>query len=234
MTYLELQAEIKNIVVQQDPMYVNLMLPTRINNAVSTIAAGIRMPDRSISPPLPDLYSSAVVETTVNAYADLPATYQRHLFYVVDPNSNKIEPPRGGDYYSFLLFLKQILKKDLSQTGSVSNVVAKGSKLYYQGIPSATADLTVHFYRKPVDMSADDSTPDGIPDHLQRRLINNYVAKEIYGEVAKKDKLIKEQMIFHETEFYSAMMDLIDFIGVDTEPVYYGSSETFVDLGVCD
>lgn len=225
MTFSDFKTEISNVVMLQEPMYLDLILDSRINNAVSMIAGGVRMPD-GISPPLPDLYSSAVVETTTNAYADLPATYQRHVFYIVNPNSEKIAPPQGGDYYSFLLFLKQATKKDLSSTGTVTEVAVKGTKLYYQGIPAAAADLTVNFYRKPVDMLADDSTPDGIPDHLQRRLIVNYVVKEIYGEAVKRDKTTHDKLNYHATEFFSAMQDLIDFIGADDEPMYIGSADT--------
>lgn len=228
MTFADLQTEISNIVILQEPTYLNLILPVRINNAVSMIAGGVRTSE-GMSPPLPDLYSSAVVETTVNAYASLPATYQRHVFYIADPNSDQIAPPRGGDYYSFLLFLKQTTKKDLSGIGSVTEVAVKGNRLYYQGIPATAKSLTVHFYRKSVDMSDDDDTPDGIPDHLQRRLIVNYVAKEIYGEAVKKDKTTIEKANYHTTEFFSAMQDLIDFIGTDKEPMYCGNSDTLPD-----
>lgn len=225
MTFAEFQTDIHNIVIRQDPMYVNMSIPARINRAVSMIAAGIRMPNNDVSPPLPDLYTSATVETTTNAYADLPATYQRNVFYIADSN-DRILAPKGGDYYSFLLFLKQITQKDLSQTGSVTDVAIKGNKLYYQGIPSAATDLSVHFYRKPVDMTLGTSTPDGIPEHLQDRLIKNYVVKEIFGEAVRKKNETKELIVFHETEFFVAMRDLVDFVGEDKEPFYIGGSDS--------
>ena len=65
--------------VIQDDSYTDLT--DRINEAVNSIAGGIRIPDGTTSPPLPDLYTSATIPTTVNAYTDLPSNYQRGLFY---------------------------------------------------------------------------------------------------------------------------------------------------------
>lgn len=227
-TFATLKTQIENLVVLQDPAYLDLSLDDRINDAVSSIAAGIRMPDGSVSPVLPDLYQTDTVATTVNAYADLPATYQRNLFYVSDSNGYRIAAPTDGGYYDFVLFLNGCYKKDLSETGTVYVACVKGSKIYYQGIPSASANLTVNYYRKPVDMSADDSTPDGIPDHLQSRLIKHYVARELFGETVKIDKTTQFKLTYHENEFYKAMQDLIDFVGEnDNEPMYYGGDNIF-------
>jgi len=38
---------------------------------------------------------------------------------------------------------------------------------------------------------------------------------------------------YHSGRFYEAMQELIDFIGIDGEPQYYGSGD-YLDLGVCD
>ena len=128
----------------------------------------------------------------------------------------------------------RITEKDLSESGSILNVAVKGSNLYYQGIPTASEDLTVHFYRKPVDMSEPTGTPDGLPDHLSSRLIRHYVSAEILWEDIDDAKLTKTRAAYHESSFYKAMQELVDFIGdTDGEPVYYGSSE-FRDLGTCD
>jgi len=218
----------------QDSSYYS-DIADRINDAVTAIAAGIRMPDGMISPPLPDLYDFDTVATsTSNPYASLPSDYQRHLFMVVDETGYQVYPPKGGDYYAFALFLKQAVKKDLSQAGSVFVACVKGSRLYYQGIPSTSKDLTVHFYRKPIAMSDDADTVDGIPDHLQKRLIQHYVAKEVFGEgIEDGEDSRGTGHKYHVARFYEAMTDLIDFIGIDETPIYYGTNE-FLDLGVCD
>ena len=232
MTLSTLTTSIENII--QDTSVTDLV--TRINDCVSMIAAGIRMSDGQISPPLPDLYSMSSIDTTLIAYADLPPTYQRNVVMVVDSNGNRISGPRGGGYSSFRLFLNQISKKNLSESGDVYVVCVKGSKLYYQGIPSIAKPLTIHFYRLPVDMELFNSVPDGIPAHLQHRLIVHWVCGNFFGEgVEDGENSNKMGHDYHLNKFYTAMIDLVDFIGIDAEPTYYmGGSDIFNDGAVCD
>lgn len=242
-TLSEIRDEI-TAVVQADLLnqaYLSTLLDTRINRAVSSVAAGIRMPNGETSPPLSDLYESGTVETDTGvAYKALPTTYQRNVFYVSDAAGDRIIPARGGSYYDFTLFLNGITSKDLSEAGSVHRVCVKGRNLYYQGIPSASVDLTVNFYRKPVDMSSDSDTPDGLPEHLQVKLIKNYVAREFFADEIKEDfksdQLRQQRIAWHDAEFYSAMQDLIDCVGYnDNEPLYYaGGGNGLVDAGMCD
>jgi len=223
-TLTQLTAAIQSII--QDDSYTDLTI--RINDAVNNIAGGIRMPDGTTSPPLPDLYSTAIVSTTTDAYADLPADYQRGLFYVVDSSGDRILPPDGGNYYSFMLFLNHCFKRDLTETGSVTSVCVKGKKLYYQGIPSDAEDLHVSYYRKPTEMVDNTDEPDGIPDHLQFRLIKHYVCKEIFGEGLEDGaEAHGVGTRYHTDKFYEAMIDLIDFVGVDAEPEYYASGSVY-------
>ena len=221
--------------VIQDSSYTDAILKTRINEAVENIAAGVRMPDGQVSPPLPDLYDMDTVVTSMTLpYKALPTDYQRHVFMVADSNGNQIHPPRGGDYYSFGLFLKQSSHKALTQGGSVYTACVKGLSLYYQGIPSASETLTVHFYRVPTAMALDADNPEGIPSHLQTRLIKHFVCKEIFGDIEDGDNSVGTGMNYHTSRFYQAMVDLMDYIGiVDAVPEYYGTGMGG-DLAVCD
>jgi len=226
-----LLAEIDDII--QDAAFTREKLTEKINDAVSSIAAGIRMPDQSISPPLPDLYKSSTVATTTLAYASLPNDYQRNLFIVADSAGNKISPPRGGDYYAFALFMRQINSPNMAEVGSVYRVAVKGRKLYYQGIPATAENLWIHYYRKPVPMVSGSDEPDGIPEHLQKRLIKHYVCKEILGESiedGQDNRGIGTK--YHTAKFFEAMTDLCDFIGIDATPQYYGGD--YEDDGACD
>ncbi|MBE9570758.1 MAG: hypothetical protein IMF11_09025 [Proteobacteria bacterium] len=216
----------------QDDSYIT-EYTDRINDAVSNIAGGVRMPDGTTSPPLPDLYTSAIISTTTNAYADLPADYQRGLFYVVDSSGDRILPPCGGNYYSFMLFLNHCYKRDLTEIGSVTKVCVKGKKFYYQGIPGTPEDLTIMFYKIPDILVDGGDEPEGIPDHLQIRLIKHYVCKEIFGEGLEDGAEARGVGTrYHTDKFYSAMIDLIDFIGVDAEPEYYALSDTLSDCQI--
>jgi hypothetical protein len=221
--------------ILQDSAYSNPKVESLINDAVTAIAAGIRMPDGSVSPPLPDLFTISTVTTVAGlAYASLPVNYQRGLANVYDSSGVRISHPRGGDYYSFNLFLRQANHKALMETGSVYMVCVKGTKLYYQGIPTAVATLGLHYYKKPTTMVTATDEPDGIPEHLQLRLIKHYVLKEIFGEAIEDGQDNKGMGVkYHTGKFFEAMTDLVDFIGIDATPTYYGGDD-FEDLGACD
>lgn len=221
--------------VLQDDSYVDENLVIKINDAVTAIAAGIRMPDGMISPPLPDLYALGTVNTsTTLPYVPLPDNYQRGVFSVYDSANFKIAPPSGGNYYAFAKFIQQIQNKGLAETGAVYRVTVKGSKLYYQGIPSVATTLGLHYYRKPVDLALDGDVVDGIPAHLHTRLVKNYVLKEIFGEAIEDGQDNRGMATkYHTGKFYEAMTDLVDFIGIDAVPEYYGG-EISSDYGACD
>jgi len=223
--------------ILDDDDYTPAILTTRINEAVEEIAAGIRMPDGMISPPLPDLFTTGTVSTSISAaYKSLPSNYQRKVFSVVDSSGDKIPFPSGGDYYSFQLLLNRLQKKDLSETGSIYICAIKGSNLYYQGIPSVSEDLTVFYYKKPTAMSGDNDEPDGLPDHLAVRLLKHYVCREIMGaEIEDADNSQGVGFKYHTARLYEALTDLVDFIGDDTQPEYYASNyEGNSDLAICD
>lgn len=217
--------------VINDSSYKEPQLIERINDVVNEIAAGIRMPDGQVSPPLPDLMETDTVSTATDAaYVSLPSDYQRALFLVLDSSGDRIVPPSGGDYYSFMLFLRSIQEKDLSEAGRVYRVCVKGSRLYYQGIPSSSTDLTVYFYRQPTAMSVMTDIPDGLPAHLAKKLIKHGVCKEIYGEGLEDGE--DNQGVgfkYHSGRFIEAMTDLIDFIGIDAEPQYYAANFGYMD-----
>lgn len=206
--------------VIQDDSYTDMT--DRINDAINNISGGIRMPNGDISSPLNDLYVSTTIQTTSDPYVSLPANYQRNVFYVIDSRGDRIKQPKGGNYYSFMLFLNNAYKKDLTQTGMIVNVCVKGRKLYYQGIPSTPTNLTVSYYKIPESMINENSEPECIPDHLQTRLIKHYVCREIFGEgIEDGDDSKGTGYSYHSNRFFDAMTDLVDFNGIDAEPKYY-------------
>lgn len=221
--------------ILQDSSYTDETLTRKINQAVSRIAAGIRMPDGLISPAFPDLFTYGTVDTSIILpYVSLPDTYQRNVTGIYDSSGCLISAPSGGGYYAFALFLAQISDKRLAEAGSIYKVAIKGTKLYYQGIPTAPEAIGLHFYRKPVDMTEDDDSPDGIPEHLQNQLIKHYVLKEIFGEAIEDGQDSKGSGAkYHTAKFFEAMTDLVDYVGIDAKPEYYGSGNG-CDAGACD
>lgn len=219
----------------QDSAYTSANIASRINDAVNAIAAGIRMPNGEISPPLPDLFTiNTVTTSTTLPYVSLPVNYQRNVVHIYDSSGNVFAPPRGGNYYSFNLFLKGVSNFNLTEAGSIYRVCVKGSKLYYQGIPTAATTLGLHYYRKATTMVNGTDEPDGIPEHLQLRLIKHYVCKEIFGEAIEDGQDNTGIGVkYHTGKFYEAMTDLVDFIGIDAAPRFYGGGD-FEDAGACD
>lgn len=232
-TLSSLIAAIQDIL--QDSAYTTTKIAELINDAVNSIAAGIRMPNGQISPPLPDLFAQTTVTTsTTLPYVSLPVNYQRKVMNIYDSSGCRIAPPSGGDYYAFALFLKRVNNFNLTEAGSVYRVCVKGSKLYYQGIPSAATTLGVHYYKKPTPMVTATDEPDGIPEHLQLRLIKHHVCKEIFGEAIEDGQdNAGIGTKYHTAKFFEAMTDLVDFIGIDATPTYYGGDD-FEDAGACD
>jgi hypothetical protein len=235
VTLFSLLASIKAIL--QDGAFSDTYLISQINEAVQNIAAGIRMPDGQVSPPLPDLYKYAVVNTTTSSYVSLPVDYQRKVFSVCDDTLYQILSPRGGDYYAFNKFLQQINKMDFSEAGSIYRVCVRGTKLYYQGIPSAPFPLGIHYYRKPTILSLDNDTVDAFAsfDHLTTSLVKHYVLKDIMGEkIEDGQDNTGIGTKYHTAKFFEAMTDLIDFIGItDASPMYYGEGG-YEDRGIVD
>jgi hypothetical protein len=221
--------------VLQDPAYTDPVIVNKVNALVARIAAGVRMPNGQISPPLSDLYAYGTVSTAAALpYVSLPDNYQRNISIIYDSGNLVISPPRGGDYYSFSLFLKQITNMNLAEIGSINKVCVKGSKVYYQGIPSVSTTLGLHYYRKPIDMALDDDEPDGVPAHIAEDLIKHGVLKDIFGEKiedGQDNSGIGTK--YHTAKFYEYMTDLVDFIGIDAEPQHYGAGGA-EDYGACD
>jgi hypothetical protein len=86
------------------------------------------------------------------------------------------------------------------------------------------------YYKIPTPMSATSDEPEGIPSHLQNRLIKHWVCKEIFGEGLEDGAEARGAGTrYHTDKFYEAMIDLIDFVGVDAEPEYYASNNTDAD-----
>lgn len=224
-TLAEIRASIQHVLVDTY-YYTTAILNEKINDALQAIAGGIIMPYGEISPPLPDLYASETLHTSTSLpYIDLPDDYQRHVFHVSDSSDYIIHPVQGGDYYSFKLFMNRAIKKDLSLPGMVTSVCVKGSKLYYQGIPSASTSLNIQYYRTPEALALDADIPEGLPGHLAKDVLKHYVLKEAFG-ASVEDGSNSERVgqAYHEKKLYELMTTMIRFFPSDDEPEYFAVS----------
>jgi len=217
--------------------YINIL--EYMNTGLQSIAGGIKLPmelGNMISPCLPLLYKKGTVTTVVGvAYASLPTDYQRNVFHVYDDTQQKILPPNEGDYYAFSRFLRQVSDPSLAESGEVYRVCVKGNSLYYQGIPATAYTMGVHYYRRPNKIALADTTVDGLPDHLAMRLLKHWACKEVFGErIEDGQDNVGQGVRYHLGKFWEAMGELVNFVGIDAEPTYYGSDSTGWDRGTVD
>lgn len=178
-TFAELKASV-NVLVDNPAM--TSLLGGFINQGLFEIAGGIPslldgienpLPN-SLTPPLPQLFTIDTVNTsTAVAYVNMPTNFHRDLQFAVLSTGSEVDIS-----HSFIEFAETYPL--LNKSGRISEVVEHGRKLYYQGIPTVSEAVTLHYYRKPTNMVNDTDTPDGIPEHLQEALLVNFAAWKAY------------------------------------------------------
>jgi hypothetical protein len=208
--------------IVQDSSFTAVIIKGFLNEGVQKLAGGVVLPDGSTTPPLVDLSSDAQVETSTDLpYVALPSesgnTYHRGLFYVLS-NSQDREIKIFDSWIKFLE--KYRLVDGVGSPGDVEACCVRGQRLYYQCVPATADVLRLHFYRRPVDMSAMSDQPDGIPYHLHSNLLVNYACKEIYGliEDGVDEKKINTRK--YEDRFVSGCYELLRFVGFEDERAF--------------
>lgn len=174
-----------------------------LNQGVSEIAGGMQSSLLDvITPPLPDLFIIGTVETSItDAFVAMPTNFHRGLQLVVSSSGSEIDIA-----HSLIEFTETYPLLDRS--GSISEAVEHGGQLYYQGIPTVSETITLHYYRKPVDMSSDSDTPDGIPEHLQVSLLVNFAAWKAYEHLEDGMEGEIPNTIKFKTAFFESMKTL--------------------------
>ena len=142
-----------------------------INRGVTEIAGGMLSTLGDwITPPLPGLFTIGTITTsTTSAYVNMPDDFQRNLQLAVRATGQQIDISN-----SFIEFSETYPL--LNRSGIISEVIEHGNQFYYQGIPTASEIVTLHFYRMPLEMVHNKEYPDGIPEHLHESLLVNYAA----------------------------------------------------------
>lgn len=208
-------------IIQDAHAYPENDLVARINEAQAAIAAGIMLPDRgSLTPPLPELFKTETRDTVSDQpWLNMPDDYQRDLERVGGQSMWGIKPPRGGDFYSFNLFMQQVYRDDLGEPGPVYMACLRGRRLYYQGVPQEPETLTLAYYRRPEKMAALTDVPEGIPEHIQRRLLTHYVCAEVFGEgIEDGENSAGTGAQYHRARFLEAAEALFRFLPEDKAP----------------
>ncbi len=213
MNFGELAAEVLGVV--DVAIYTEAVVKTLINEAVYVVASG-RMYGRRfrLSPPLPNLYTTASVETVVDdGVLTLPTNYNRDVIQVINTSSASIP---------VLPSLRGFLKLNPGQpAGPVSQCSVQGNRLFYRDIPAAAETLTVHYYKNPTTLAVDADIPDCIPVQLHRPLIISYVCREIYNKVEMGLDGPKVDTLAYDAIFQEGLVQLQVLLPPDGNPVYY-------------
>lgn len=198
MTYAELISKVSNII--QDDSFSDTDIGEYLNQAQTEVAGGmLSVLGNWITPPLPQLFTIETVTTAIDsAYVSMPTTFQRSLQFAASSAGYEIDIAA-----SFIGFSETYPLLD--QIGRISEVAEFGGNLYYQGIPSIAEDLTIHFYRQPIDMDDDDDVPDGIPNHLQSSLLINHAVWKIFDLIEDDFSEPGLNTQRYQTKFYDAL-----------------------------
>ena len=183
-----------------------------LNQGVRHIASGIIVPGlNDVTNPLPELFTLGSVTTGTDSYVALPDNYSRDLHFVA--NASHVELTI---YWVFSELARTYTNR--TETGSLDVVAIKGSTLHYRKIPVDPEVLTIHYYRKPVDMAIDTDEPDGIPEHLHEALLCNYALIEIVKSLPNVNVSLLE---LYTTWLAQAIRELDAVTMVDRESSFF-------------
>lgn len=191
----------------QDSSYTNATILKYLNRGLRQIAGGlfITYPDRTqvFSSPLPNLLTSDTVTTsTTLPYVAMPDDFGRNLITAISGDTD-IRLTIMDSFAEFLTFYPTL---DLSS--SVTTVSIRGTRFYYQGIPTSADTITLHYYSTPTELEDDEDVPDCLPTHLQEELLINYAAMKIYDQIEDGIDGAKVNTESYTARFMKAMLDL--------------------------
>jgi len=215
-TLTQLRSKVTDVV--RDAHLRNISITDYLNRGVTAIAGGMvsAFPGidgrPTVTPPLPDLFLNTTIVTITDTYKVVLAdTFQRNLQYCCNAAGTEL------DIYGSMVRFSQDYNK-FTSTDPVAAVIEQGGYLYYQGAPTSVETLTIHYFRKPVDMSAGTDEPDGLPAHLQHSLLVNYAAYKIYELIGNDEAAARYRAFFKE-----ALTELELSIPYDTRSIFLGS-----------
>ena len=125
---------------------------------------------------------------------------------------------------SWLKFMKDHADQ---AAGSVSKYVISGGRLHYRDIPTVATTLTVHYYKTPPTLVADEDIPSCIPVTLHRDLIVGYAAREIFNRIELGLNGRKVDTTNYDNIFNNGILRLVDLIPEDGLPEYYNDTTDY-------
>ena len=205
-----------------------------LNRGQLEIAGGGDRPHgEALVAPLPDLFTSGTVAFLADTpTAAMPANFQRGLTRVTYLGEALKK------YDSHIEFLERFE----GETGTPEGYCLKGKTLWIGPTPTAGLNVTAYYHRLPTDMQivagsagppvvpAVDSPPDGIPAHLQYKLLFNYACREIFSMIEQGVEGHSPDTTKHAMLYHTALTDLERFIGPEDGPAQNVADEYYPNI----
>lgn len=178
-----------------------------LNAGLLDIAGGgDRQHGNALIAPLPDLFTKDTVTVTAGSETTaMPATFHRGLA--------RLSFNRAGlkRYDSAMALL---LRYEDAAAGEPEAYALLGNTLWVRPIPTVKTTLTAYFTRRPEALTRlDTSVPEGLPEHLQKRLLVHYACREIWSDIEQGLDGNTPETLKHDALFMRALTDLERFIG---------------------
>jgi hypothetical protein len=168
MTGAELIEEVQHIV--QDSSYDDDRILAYLNEGLAAVASRVDMPEFEA---LNDIDTIGIDSVA------LPSDYMRDVKSVYSV-TNKLQISQPGRSTEYLKFRRRNPTPDSG--GGVTDVGVRANTLYYFPTPTQPETLRVTYFRHPLPFTGY-TVPEGIPLHLQRRILCSYASWVIYSQI---------------------------------------------------
>jgi len=144
------------------------------------------------------LASPAVIDVTAGdaGMVFLPDDYHHDLYRVRNTTFNQPVSIRSN------LNVLEKLYDGFESSGPIADVAVEGTELYFKPTPvEETQQLTILYYKKPVDLEADDDTPGWLPSRFHQGIIVDYALKELWALIEDGIDGQKVNTAFYESRY---------------------------------
>jgi len=197
--------------ITRDESFDDNWMVERLNMGLQEIAAVLAIPGLSTS-------DTVTATSTDDGHVALPVDFSHDLYLATTE-----EYPNGLILCENLKSL--IAQYDPDETGNVRMVAVQFQDLYYAPFVEDDEDITLHYYKNPEALTLGGILPSWMPVHLQKSLMVNYLAKEIFTQI---EEGIDGQMpnTAKYSQLYGQGLQLLQAFYPKTAKPYYKATST--------
>ncbi len=191
MNAVELVAEVQKIVDAGTGSFSDEQVLAYLNRGMLAVANRLL---------LPWLSTSATVTTDTTNTVSLPAYFHRNLFMATtdDGQLDIISSPKS---------LEDEYPSDSTDTTLKAVCVIPGN-LQYSYTPDDATDITLHYYRRPLDMTLEDTSEPMTSNDDFYMVIINYAAWQMFSILEQGVEGAKVSTMYHKNEYKEYLEDI--------------------------